>query len=152
MKSYQKYVSIILALLTFFSVFTLFVSAQDECSHSWGSKTKVSATCTTPAYSTKFCTKCGVENIGARVYKGIAVGHKWGEWKNIESADMQYPGIAEHTCSVCGRVERTEYSYNRGFGRFMLFSVSPKLTYFMDYLQRWLVHVLSGESIAVTAF
>ncbi len=52
------------------------------------------ATCTAP----KTCSVCGAT-------EGEALGHTWGDWKEITPAVCGSEGQEERTCSVCGEVE-----------------------------------------------
>ena len=58
--------------------------------HDW-----VSATCT----EAKYCKVC-------KLKQGEPNGHKYGEWTVLKDANYFEEGLREHTCRVCGEVER----------------------------------------------
>lgn len=69
----------------------------DEEIPATGVHTWVDATCTTP----KICPSCGAT-------EGKALGHIWGEWRDIHPATCEVPGTRERICSRCGDTEYEE--------------------------------------------
>ena len=61
------------------------------------------ATCTVNGIRYQQCINCG-EQIGEATIIP-ALGHSWGEWKEITPATTEAEGVEERACSVCGEKE-----------------------------------------------
>ena len=61
------------------------------------------ATCTVNGIRYQQCINCG-EQIGEATILP-ALGHSWGEWKEITPATTEAEGVEERACSVCGEKE-----------------------------------------------
>lgn len=61
------------------------------------------ATCTVNGIRYQQCINCG-EQIGEATILP-ALGHSWGEWKEMTPATTETEGVEERACSVCGEKE-----------------------------------------------
>jgi len=70
------------------------------CSHTYGEKVTVAATCTKSGSVTQTCTECGYK----KTVKGLkALGHKFTESFEAQAATCTVDGFEAHKeCSVCG--------------------------------------------------
>ena len=70
--------------------------------HNYITTTIVEPTCTERGYTKYTCEKCG-NSYNADYEK--ALGHNFGEWKEIKPATEEEDGLKERTCARCGEKE-----------------------------------------------
>ncbi len=99
----KKIISLILCSLMVFSLFSLTVSAAEDCNHLY-SATSVAPTCAEDGYTLYVCSYCG-DNY--RDYKNglTALGHAYGSWKTLVEASCYEEGYQQRDCSKCGASE-----------------------------------------------
>lgn len=97
MKTMKKCLSVFLSVLMLFAVCAVSVSAA--CSHRYES-TFSEATCIEAAYYQYVCSLCG-DSYRDTIGTQPALGHTFGEWYVVDTADCLYEGHEKRDCSVC---------------------------------------------------
>ena len=101
MKTFRKALSIVLCLVMALTCFVFAAAAEDPetpaCEHAY-SGTVVPPTCAEQGYTMYVCTKCG------DYYKADyvnALGHNYGEWREVRTATCTEEGLMERECIRC---------------------------------------------------
>lgn len=92
----KKVIAILIALLVIACAFA--VAEEAACDHNFTVKTESAATCTKPATSVEYCTKCGYVN--ATFESAPAKGHNF--TVKTKPATCTEPEISTEYCTVCG--------------------------------------------------
>lgn len=96
MKTVKKSLSILLSILMLLSLGAV---ASAECEHEYVS-TYVAPTCVAAGYYQYTCPHCG-DNYREIASNKPALGHSYGEWYVVDTADCLYEGHEKRDCTRC---------------------------------------------------
>ena len=72
------------------------------CTHLWRSTGTFEETCTTGAYISYTCEKCGRKE---QEDNALPNGHSYGAWQTLQKAVCGSAGLQSRTCTVCGMTQ-----------------------------------------------